>query len=157
MKRGLRVTVVRMRLLEQGLSALPGASVTASWVPTAPAKVGAGVVLPSPKTQAIPAGSATFTVEPCDGTGGWYWQVTITADGVVRDQRIVLVPDTPFVEYENLQVLGDNMRSLAADQVWVGLEDNPPPAWFRGWWLVSAPGNPAIGDNTGSGDLRRVL
>lgn len=45
-------------------------------------------------------------------------------------------------------------RPLSADSVWVSLD--PPPAGFRGWWLQSKPGNPAMGTDTGSGDFWRV-
>lgn len=45
-------------------------------------------------------------------------------------------------------------RPLASDAVWVSL--NPPPSGFKGWWLESKPGNPAMGTDTGSGDFWRV-
>lgn len=43
---------------------------------------------------------------------------------------------------------------LRDDAVYVGID--PPPPGFKGWWLVSKPGNPATGTDTGSGSFRRV-
>lgn len=150
-----------LRVQAQSLQAVTNATIT--WVPTAPVPLTSGMLLPAPKAVAIgPTGNTVIEgVEPCDGLSGWCWSVTSTEDGVVRDQRYVLVPDVALPAQADfnalVQVRLSDLRSLNTEGLWVGLEDNPPPAWFRGWWLVSAPGNPALGIETGSGDLRRVL
>lgn len=154
------MTDILVSLREQALTQQYATSATQTWVATAPTPIPAGLLLPAPKTIAIPAGGTiTITgVEPCDGTAGWSWLVTTSEDSVIRDQRNVLVPNTSAYGFKDLvQVRLSDLHNLNADQVWVGLDDNPPPALFRGWWLVSAPGNPALGTETGSGDLRRVL
>jgi len=154
------VTDVRIRLREQASSQQPASSAAITWIPSVPVAVSGGLLLPSPKTVAFTGTEVTVAgLEPCDGLAGWVWQVTITADGAIRDQRNVLVPDSVAVlDFENLTTLKlGEIASQDASSVWVGLDDNPPPAWFRGWWLVSAPGNPALGTDTGSGDLRSVL
>lgn len=48
-----------------------------------------------------------------------------------------------------------NVPRTAADW-WVGLEDNPPPAGFRGWWLVSDPSVTPEDEEAAIGDVRRV-
>ena len=154
------MTDVVVSLKEQYLTQQPVTNATQTWVPSMSVLVTAGLLMPAPKTIAFPSfGVATVeNVEPCDGTAGWCWIVTTTEDGVIRDQRNILVPDLPEVSFAYLpQVRLSDLHNLNADEVWVGLEDNPPPALFRGWWLVSGPGNPATGTDTGSGDLRRVL
>lgn len=155
------MTDVLVRLLEQAAVRQPAVTATQTWVPTMSVLVPGGLLLPAPKTIGMPtSGAFTITgIDPCDGSAGWAWQVTTTEDGVIRDQRTVVVPDSVVaLKFEDLvQVRTTDLHNLNADQVWVGLEDDPPPALFRGWWLVSAPGNPALGTETGSGDLRRVL
>ena len=155
------MTDVLVRLREQAGTQQAATSATQTWTPTAPVAVAAGLLLPAPKAIAIPAaGTVTITgVEPCNGLTGWCWTVTTTEDGAIRDQRNVIVPDSmTALNFEDLATIQlADFRSLTPEGVWVGLEDNPPPAWFRGWWLVSAPGNPAGGFETGSGDLRSVL
>lgn len=154
------MTDIYVSLKEQYLTQQGTASATQTWVPTMPVTVLTGLLLPAPKAIAIPAdGAITIAdVEPCDGTAGWAWSVTTVADGVIRDQRTVLVPDQPIASFAWLETVRPaDLHNLDADQVWVGLENDPPPALFRGWWLVSAPGNPALGLETGSGNLRSVL
>jgi len=154
------VTDVRIRLREQAATQQPASSATITWVPSATVTVAGGLLLPAPKAVGFIGTEVTVTgLEPCDGLAGWVWQVTVTADGVIRDQRNVIVPDSVAVlDFENLTTLKlGEISSQDASSVWVGLDDDPPPAWFRGWWLVSAPGNPALGIETGSGDLRSVL
>ncbi len=151
---------VIVSLLAQQVTQQPVVSATQTWVPTASVAVTAGLLLPAPKAIAVPSsGEITVTVEPCDGTAGWYWTVTTTVDGAIVDQRCVLVPATGsgIPRFEDLvSVSMADYRSHQPGQVWVGLDDDPPPSWFKGWWLVSAPGSPALGDDTGSGDLRLV-
>jgi hypothetical protein len=154
------VTDIIVILREQATTQQLATNATQTWVPTMPVGISGGLLIPAPKTIAVPStGSVTVTnVQPCDGSEGWCWLVTTTEDGVIRDQRYVLVPDIPLQDFEALmQVRLSDLHNLNADQVWVGLDDDPPPALFRGWWLDSAPGNPALGTDTGSGDLRRVL
>ena len=153
------MTSVRVRLREQTDVQQYASNAAVSWVPTLSVPVTAGLLLPAPKAIGFSGTEVVFAgLEPCDGMQGWVWQVTITSDGIVRDRRNVIVPDTAdTIDLEDLAALRlDQVASLSTDQVWIGLEGDPPPAWFRGWWLVSAPGNPALGDNTGSGDLRIV-
>ena len=155
------MTDILISLRAQGITQQYATAASQTWVPSMPVGVATGVLLPAPKAIAIPSNAdITITgVEPCDGTAGWCWQVTTTVDGAVRDQRNVLVPEPGgFISFGQLvQVRLPDLHNLNADQVWVGLEDDPPPANFRGWWLVSGPGNPETGLETGSGDLRRVL
>lgn len=154
------MTDILISLRQQSLTQQYATNTTQTWVPSVPVGVDTGVLLPAPKAIAIPTNAdITITgVEPCDGLAGWCWQVTTTVDGAIRDQRNVLVPISGTPSFGNLvRVSLSDLRNLNADQVWVGLENNPPPATFRGWWLVSAPGNPALGIETGSGDLRSVL
>jgi hypothetical protein len=151
---------MRVRLLEQAQAQTQASWVTITVVPTATATVPGGLLLPAPKAVSYSGSPTTFSgLEPCDGSAGWCWTVTITADGVVRDQRHILLEDSATtVDLEDqVRVQLPELVALNSDSVWVGLEGNPPPTWWRGWWLVSAPGNPATGIATGSGDLRRIL
>jgi hypothetical protein len=151
---------MRVRLLEQAQAQISASAATVTIVPTVTAKVTGGLLLPAPKTVAFGGTAIIFSgLAPCDGYHGWCYTVTITADGVVRDQRNILLEDSAsVVELEDqVRVQLPELVALNSDSVWVGLEGNPPPTWWRGWWLVSAPGNPATGIATGSGDLRRIL
>ena len=153
------MTDMRVRLLEQAQVQISAVAATVTIVPTVTARVTGGLLLPAPKVVAFGGTAIIFSgLAPCDGSAGWCYTVTITADGVVRDQRHILLEDSAeVVELEDqARVRLPDLVALSSDSVWVGLEDDPPPVWWRGWWLVSAPGNPALGTETGSGDLRRV-
>lgn len=112
------MTDVRMRMLEQHLTAQVVTSAAVSWVPTSAVGVASGLLLPAPKAISIQGGPSTVTVEPCDGTAGWGWQVTTTVDGVVRDVRVVLVPASGTVDFEDLAVVDPVTLTTATAAAW---------------------------------------
>lgn len=91
------MTAIQMTLLQQGLDPAIATDASVSWVPTKAVGTAAGLLLPAPKAQSVANGAATFYIEPCDGTEGWCWVVTVTVDGAVVMRAGVLVPDVEGV------------------------------------------------------------
>lgn len=100
------VTDIRMRLHEQYTAKQYVLSCVVSWEPIRAVAVWDGMLLPTGRIIQVDGGIQVITsLDPCDGTSGWCWKVTITTKaGVVVGVFYVLVPDSPaMLDFEDLQ------------------------------------------------------